>query len=113
MARFDRLVVLTPNWVGRLASPMRAFLRLLYANRSAPPTFKTSLICVMSRRGAFNAAHEVASIVGRAPMPVPVRETDVLSGSISAPLQSLADTMGTLESDKAVKWPIWLSPKAA
>ena len=114
VARFDRLVVLTPIWVGRLASPMRAFLRLLYANGATRPTCEISLVCVMSRRGAFNAADEVATIVGSAPMPVlALREADVLSGNILAPLQSLADTVGTLESDKAVTRPIWLSPKAA
>ena len=101
-------------WVGRLASPMRAFLRMLYANSSTRPTCKISLVCVMSRQGAFNAADEVAALVGRAPMPVlALREADVLSGSILAPLQSLADTLRTLESDKAVTRPIWLSPKAA
>ena len=114
VASFDRLVVLTPIWVGRLASPMRAYLRLLYANSSKRPTCAISLVCVMSRRGAFNAADEVATIVGSAPMPVlALREADVLSGTCLAPLQSLADTVGTLESNKAVTRPIWLSPKTA
>ena len=39
---------------------MRAFLRLLYANSATRPTCEISLVCVMSRRGAFNAADEVA-----------------------------------------------------
>lgn len=114
LAKVDRLVILAPIWAGRLASPMRGFLRLLYGDSSPRPACEVSLVCVMSRQGAFNAADEVATIVGRAPMPVlALRQADVLSGDILAPLQSLADTVGTLESDKVVTRPIWLSPQTA
>jgi len=106
---FDRLIVLAPIWLDGLAAPMRALLRDM--NRAGPPL---SLVCVMSRRGAFRAADEITTIVGAEPVPVlGLTQADVLSGRCRPALQSLIDTVKAIGSEPVVMRPIWLSPEAA
>jgi len=110
----DHLVVVAPIWVDGLASPMRAMLRQCRAGTAARPAGPVSLVCVMSRGGAFRAADEVASIVGAVPAPVlGLKQSDVLSGNVLASLQSLVDNVTALDAERVVTRPIWLSPAAA
>ena len=106
---FDRLVVLTPIWVDGLASPMRALMRDVV--RAGRPV---SLICVMSRGGAFRAADEITTILGEAPDPVlGLNQADVLSGSCLSALSSLVDTVNALDAEPVITRPMWLSTHAA
>ncbi len=111
---FEHIVVVTPIWVDGLASPMRAMLRRFCAGSAARPGRPVSLVCVMSLRGAFRAADEVASIVGAVPEPVlGLKQSDVLRGTVLASLQVVADAVETLIAERITTRPIWLSPASA
>lgn len=111
---FDRVVVLAPVWLDGLASPMRALLIDRCAGDAAQPGRPVSLVCVMSRLGAFRAADEITTIVGAAPAPVlALTQADVLSGQSRAALQALADEIAALDAEVAVTRPMGLSRAAA
>ena len=112
-AEFDHLVVVSPVWMGQLASPMRSFLYDVFGPRKTPTLQRVSLICVMGLQGAFNAAVEVERIVGMPPVPMlALRQAEVLDGSCIAELQGLREAV--LREGRAVAVrPAWLSPEAS
>jgi len=110
---YDRVVLLTPIWLGHMASPLRGFLADQFHDvRKARPAL--SLVCVMGGRGAFRAAAEVATIADHCPAPtLALREDEVLSGASFKSLQSLVASVQALESTSKGFRPHWLSPEAA
>ena len=113
LKNFDRLVLLTPIWLGLLASPLRGYLNEQSHTTSKPMPY-LSLVCVMGGQGAFRAAAEVATYADRTPTPViTLRQDEVLSGASINALEALANSVRTLDTRPAIRRPIWLSPEAA
>jgi hypothetical protein len=90
-SEFDALVLVSPIWAFRLASPMRSFLA---QHRDQLP--EVAVISVMGGAGARNAVSEVGRLIGRLPIRnaaftmQEVEETDC-----HANLQSFADALRT------------------
>jgi hypothetical protein len=61
--QFDAVVLVAPIWAGRLAGPMRSFVRAY--SQQLPAV--VGLISVMGNRGAPNALSEVSASLGRSP----------------------------------------------
>ncbi|WP_454720829.1 MULTISPECIES: flavodoxin family protein [Cupriavidus] len=105
-----RLVIVAPVWIGKLASPMRSFLR-----ECAPLACETSVICVMSRQGAFNAAEEIARLGRTPPSPVlALRQSDVVTGTVQQSLRTFADQVeAAAGGQRGAQRPAWISPNEA
>ena len=113
MRRVERLVVVAPIWMAQLAAPMRSYLHDYFGNGDLPVNARVSLVCVMGREGAFNAAAEVARIAGKSPFPVlPLLQNDVMDGDCQAQLQSLVHALDLLDAEPQSVRPSWLSPDA-
>jgi flavodoxin len=114
IADFERLVLITPIWLDGLASPARAFLGDHFGGDATCPGRPVSLICVMSRIGAFRAADEITTIVGATPAPVlALSQEDALGGRCRDPLQSFVETIQTLDADPAQVSAQELTPRMA
>jgi len=113
-AGFDHMVVISPIWMGQLASPVRSFLYDIFGPRKTPTIQRVSLVCVMGLQGGFNAAAEIARIIGRPPLPVlALRQADVLDGSSVSDLYGLRDAIQGMEKVPDAARPNWLSPEAS
>ncbi len=103
-SQFDRLVVITPVWLGELAAPLRSLLRDVFKTSQAPRVKQVSLICVVGLDGVANAAVEAACLVGKPLLPLHIlSHDDVADASCIGALQALADTVCAL--DKACGTP--------
>ena len=90
---FDAVVLIAPIWVGRLASPMRSFVR---DRPAALP--EIAVLSVMGSRGAPAAAAEIARLTGRAPLLSGAFTTrEVADGSCAGRLQAFADAVRQAE----------------
>ncbi|WP_420993734.1 flavodoxin family protein [Cupriavidus sp. 30B13] len=108
-AECRRLVIVAPVWIGKLAAPMRSFLR-----DRAPLACETSVICVMARQGAFNAAEEIARLGKTPPAPVlALRQSDVVSGTAQQALRTFADQVAAASGQGGAQRPAWISPNEA
>ncbi len=113
-SEFDHLVVISPIWMGQLASPVRSFLYDVFGPRKTPAIKRVSLVCVMGLQGGFNAAAEISRIIGRPPLPVlALRQTDVLNGSSVSDLYGLREAIRGMEREPDAMRPNWLSPEAS
>ena len=106
---FDAVVLVSPIWAGRLAGPMRSFVR-----DHAPGLKRVAAISVMGGQGATNAFAEIDQILGRPPIlstAFTAREVD--NGSYSTGLAAFGSAVsGNVKEGEALR-PSTLSPSAA
>jgi hypothetical protein len=104
------MVVIAPTWLGRLAAPMRSFLR-----QHSPLQPGISTICVMAGSGAFEAEQDVANLAGKVPAPaLGLLQRDVLSGAAADDIAAFAVTLGRREVARPTpSRPAWVSPRDA
>jgi len=104
----EHVLVIAPVWLGRLAAPMRSFLR-----DHAPVRGALSAICVMAARGGFRAEEDIARLTGKTPEPaVVLRQQDVLSGQAGNAIAEFASAMTSRHSGtEPMLRPVWISPK--
>lgn len=92
-AQYDHVVLMSPIWMGRLAAPMRAFIKdaqATPAGRNHLPA-SVSAICLMASRGGFRAVGDMSDLLGHAPWPVAaLEEREVLCGQTFDLLNVLA-----------------------
>jgi len=107
---FDHVIVLAPVWMGRLASPMRDFLK-----DRLPFPAPLAVVCVMAARGAFNAVEDIARITSIIPAPVlALCQRDVSSGISHEAIAGFIDQVKAAGRWSASKRrPAWLSPSEA
>lgn len=116
--RFDHVVLMSPIWMGRMASPMRSYLqdaKAAQATNSRLPK-SNSAIFLMSSRGGFRGADEMAGLTGHAPWPVAaLEEREVLTGQASDVLEKFAENIQALIDSPRLQplRPHWLSPREA
>jgi len=95
---FDRLVVITPVWIGELAPPLRSLLRDIFQASQAACAKQVSLICVVGLDGVASAAVEVARLVGRPLLPLLILpHDDVSDASCMGSLQTFAEAIRALD----------------
>ena len=98
-SQFDRLVVITPVWLGELAAPLRGLLRDVFKASQAPRVKQVSLVCVVGLDGVAHAAAEVARLVGSPLLPqLILSHDDVADASCIGALQAFADTVHALDN---------------
>jgi len=107
---FEHVIVIAPIWMGRLASPMRAFLA-----KQLPFPARLSVVCVMAARGAFNAVEEVARLTATLPAPVlALTQRDVVSGLSQEEISGFIDQVRAASHwDASRRRTTWLSPSEA
>lgn len=104
---FDAVVLVSPIWAYRLASPMRSFV----ASRLGQ--FRdVAVISVMGGRGASSAVEEVSRLLGRAPiLTTAFTQREVEDGSYAARLQAFGVAVQTSEDRRDIVRPDSLSPQ--
>jgi hypothetical protein len=109
---FDRLVLVTPVWLGLMAAPLRGYLSEQFRDSDqARPHL--SLVCLTSKRSSPRVAAEAGTYAGHTPTPVmTMSRNEVRSGSGVAALRALANSVQDLDTWPAVRRPRWLAPKA-
>jgi menaquinone-dependent protoporphyrinogen IX oxidase len=96
-AEHDAVVLVSPIWAWRMASPMRSFV---IGHRDA--LRDVALVSVMDKSGAENAEAELAHLLGRKPvMTVAFLSHEVRDGTCAARLQAFAGALRAAE-DRAV-----------
>lgn len=105
---FDAVVLVSPIWMLRLAGPMRSFVA---RQRERLPD--VAVLSVMGGQGAPNAAAEIGTLLGRAPVlsaSVTMREVD--DGSCAARLEAFGTALRRAKESQAVVRPVILSPQS-
>nr|CCA83225.1 conserved hypothetical protein [blood disease bacterium R229] len=107
---FAHVIAIAPVWMGRLASPMHAFLA-----DQLPFPARLSVVCVMAARGAFNAMEDVARLTSTLPAPVlALLQRDVASGLSQDEISGFIDQVRAAAYwDVSRRRAVWLSPSEA
>ncbi|MEJ8826977.1 flavodoxin [Variovorax humicola] len=106
---FDAVVLVSPIWAWRLASPMRSFVM-----RRQDHLPDVAVVSVMGGGGAANAVDEVSRILGRAPLlHAAFTQREVESGSHAQRLQSFGEELVRAEGAPRPVHPITLSRQTA
>lgn len=105
---FDAVVLVSPVWAYRLASPMRSFVSLY--RKSLPDV---AVVSVMGGRGAQNAIAEISQIIGYSPiLSAAFTAREICDGSCASRLQVIGDAVGTREDTQFTIRPTVWSPQA-
>ena len=105
---FDAVVLVSPIWVLRMASPMRSFVS---QRREDLPD--VAVVSVMGGEGAPNASAEVDQIIRRAPiLSTAFTQREVDDGSYAARLQAFGIAVRASAESKQIVRPVVLSPQA-
>ncbi|MEJ8850670.1 flavodoxin [Variovorax rhizosphaerae] len=95
-ADFDAVVLISPIWLMRLASPMRSFLA---DHRKRLP--EVAVVSVMGGTGVPDAAEEVGRWIGRPPAwSTTVTAREVEDGSCAERMQVFAAALATADSQE-------------
>ncbi|MET3494428.1 flavodoxin family protein [Variovorax boronicumulans] len=105
---FDAVVLVSPIWMLQLAGPMRSFVA---SQRDRLP--EVAVLSVMGGQGGPNAAAEIATVLGRAPiLSSAVTMREVQDGSCALRLQAFGTAVGIAEGSQVVERPVTLSPQS-
>ena len=105
--KYEAVVLISPIWAFRLASPMRSFVA---RRRDHLP--QVAVISVMGGAGAPNAVAEVGELLGRAPIhSAAFTMKEVEEGDCRARLQSFAGELRDALASKRRTLPAGLSPQ--
>ncbi|MGR4870456.1 flavodoxin family protein [Variovorax sp. LARHSF232] len=106
--KYEAVVLISPIWAFRLASPMRSFV-----TRRRDHLPEVAVISVMGGAGAPNAVAEVGQLLGRAPIHSAVfTMQEVEQGDCRARLRSFAGELRNALDSKRRAPPAGLSPQA-
>lgn len=109
LREYDAVVLVSPIWAYRLASPMRSFIKF-YGDQLRD----VAVISVMGSGGAPNAVAEVGRLLKRAPiMSTAFTSREVEDGSCAARLQAFGRAVQDTEDRSNVVRPATWSPRAA
>ena len=105
---FESVVLVSPIWFYRLASPMRSFV----AER-ARDLRQVAVVSVMGSQGGLNAAAEIAELLGRAPLlATAFTAIEVEDGSCAGRLQAFGRSLEEAGKQAAAVRPATWSPRA-
>jgi flavodoxin len=100
--RYRHVVLMSPIWMGSMASPLRRFIAEGEKSRDAGDHLPASVSCihVMAGRNGQRAAEQTARLLHRPVHPVlALREKDVLNGAAYPQLIGFAHDVRALEAD--------------
>jgi hypothetical protein len=107
--RFDAVVLVSPIWMYRLASPMRSFVA-----RYQRQLRGIAVVLVMGGKGAPNAVAEIGALANRSPLlSTAFTQREVDDGSCAPRLQAFAEALSKATSQAGSQRTAEWSPRAA
>lgn len=107
--QFDAVVLVSPIWMNRLASPMHSFVA-----RYGGQLPDIAVVSVMGGKGAPNAAAEIGALAHRSPLlSTAFTQREVEDGSCSPRLQAFAAALLKARGQPGAQRPAEWSPRAA